>query len=282
MGNSNMKVKFQDINASVDTKGTEPSGGLGSMVDSIIPKLPDFNQKKVFYTHFLNALYNNKLDVVNEAISLTKAHSQQVDDINKSKSTIINQIRGLKEGGGGPDSYYQGINSDLDKKSPGEKRRIFQKVETDPIFSPDNMSVTNTDRVIFIAMTFALRGITLFLIEWGIHSRMINTFENAFLLYFVLYLSLFIMWVVLVNANPNDIFFHSMFYYVNMDVKKAFVRCTVHCAAQLLVLPLPFVLRDQTTSKEALTFEERRAIISMLQRFTFFIWILTSVIAIRV
>jgi len=270
-----MKVKFQDINASVDTKGTEPSGGLGSMVDSIIPKLPDFNQKKVFYTHFLNALYNNKLDV-------TKAHSQQVDDINKSKSTIINQIRGLKAGGGG-DSYYQGINNDLaNKTAVDDKRRIFQKVETDPIFSPDNMSVTNTDRVIFIAMTFALRGITLFLIEWGIHSRMINTFENAFLLYFVLYLSLFIMWVVLVNANPNDIFFHSMFYYVNMDVKKAFVRCTVHCAAQLLVLPLPFVLRDQTTSKEALTFEERRAIISMLQRFTFFIWILTSVIAIRV
>jgi len=49
-----------------------------------------------------------------------------------------------------------------------------------------------------------------------------------------------------------------------------------------LLLPLPFVIRDKPSSADALTFEERRAIVSMLQRFTFFIWILTSVIALRV
>jgi hypothetical protein len=281
-GNSNMSWKFKPANEYLPA-GSTGADGFGSAVE-MISKLPTFKARSILYTHWLNALYNGNESMVKDAMRLADSFSHQVDDINESKAEIIKHSE--PKAGGAFESYYQKVNKDLAAAPANAKeasRKIFQKAETDPIFAPSNvMKVSNTDRVIFIAMTFAFRSITLFLIEWGIHNRMITKFENAFLMYFVIYLSLFFMWVVLVNVNPKDVLFHSMFYYVNTDVEKAFVRCAIHCAAQLLLLPLPFVLRDQQASKDALTFEERRSIISMLQRFTFFIWVLTSVIALRV
>jgi hypothetical protein len=292
-GNSNMSWKFKPANEYLPA-GSTGADGFGSAVE-MISKLPTFKARSILYTHWLNALYNGNESMVKDAMRLADSFSHQVDDINESKAEIIKHSE-PKVTGGAFESYYQKVNKELKTatttkeateeavgKAKEASRKIFQKAETDPIFAPSNvMKVSNTDRVIFIAMTFAFRSITLFLIEWGIHNRMITKFENAFLMYFVIYLSLFFMWVVLVNVNPNDVLFHSMFYYVNVDVEKAYVRCAIHCAAQLLLLPLPFVLRDQQASKDALTFEERRSIISMLQRFTFFIWVLTSVIALRV
>jgi len=284
MGNSKSTLLWRLSAIRKLTPSESASGeGLASVANQVT-ELPVYAARMNFYKHFLNALYAGNEQTVQEALNTTANFTTQVDDINKSKNQVLENVRMLNQEGGG---FYQDmmgkINGQQDhKKAEAAQRTIFQKFETDPVFSPKTMEVNNTDRVIFIAMTFAFRSISLFLIEWAIHNRMITTFENAFLMYFVLYLSLFFMWVVLVNINQEDVFLPSMFYYVNLGAEKGYVRTGIHCIAQLLLLPLPFVIRDKPSSADALTFEERRAIVSMLQRFTFFIWILTSVIALRV
>lgn len=289
--NSNLSWKFRPVNESEGPSDSAGADGFGSAMN-MVGKLPTFKKREVLYKHWLNALYNGNEPTVKEAMRLADSFKGQVDEINESKNEILNNLPAVKQSGGA--TFFKRLNcklnpadkscTELQKTTESQKpETIFREVETDPIFSPEKiMKVSNTDRVIFLAMTFAFRSITIFLIEWGIHSRMITSFENAFLMYFVIYLSLFFMWVVLVNVNDKEVFFHSMFYYVNTDVEKAYVRIFIHCVAQLLLLPLPFVLKDQQETKDSLTFEERRAVISMLQRFTFFIWILTSVIALRV
>jgi hypothetical protein len=160
---------------------------------------------------------------------------------------------------------------------------IVDEVDTHPVFNPENEKVSMTDRVIFIAVTFMIRGLALFLIDWGINSTLITTFNRAFLYYTLIYFTLFMMWVLLVNAGSEgeNIPLKMAFYYVNWRAN-GLGRILVHLAVQTFLIPIPFIVREPSQSApDTTTFEKRRAVYRVLSNFTIFVWVITSVIALR-
>ena len=140
-----------------------------------------------------------------------------------------------------------------------------------------------TDRVIFIAVTFMIRGLVLFLIDWGINSTLITNFNRAFLYYALIYFTIFMMWVLLVNAGTEkeNIPLKMAFYYVNWRTN-GIGRVLAHLAVQTFLIPIPFIVREPLQgAPDAATFEKRRAVYRVLSNFTFFVWVMTSIIALR-
>lgn len=167
-----------------------------------------------------------------------------------------------------------------------EPSQVYEEWKDDPIYSPATEAVSTTDRIVFIAITYVFRAITLYLIEWSLHNRMITSFERAFWYYFFIYISMFILLVMVVNIPSESPALRMMFYYVNTDVSGGTLRIYVHCLAQLLLIIIPFILRESSTSTSQapmfLTFEQRQNIMKTLSQFTLFMWILTSAIALRI
>ncbi len=168
-----------------------------------------------------------------------------------------------------------------DNQIEERKNAVRVQLENDPVVSPDNAKITSTDRVIFIAMTFVLRAITIFLVEWAVNTYMVKSFEDAFKLYLVCYLALFAVWAIMVNAS-NSLFFRMMFYYIDTD-SHGMGRILLHFLVQLILLPVPYIVRTKgyEFTDEEYTYEKRRKTMSVLSNFTFFIWAITSIIALR-
>jgi hypothetical protein len=169
------------------------------------------------------------------------------------------------------------------KGNPEAVEKLADQLDTHPIFNPENEKISMTDRVIFIAVTFMIRGLTLFLIDWGINSMLITTFNRAFLYYTLLYFTLFMMWVLLVNAGSDgeNIPLKMAFYYVNWKANGV-GRILAHLAVQVFLIPIPFIVREPLQgAPDTATFEKRRAVYRVLSNFTFFVWVMTSIIALR-
>lgn len=160
---------------------------------------------------------------------------------------------------------------------------IADEVDNHPIFSPENEKISMTDRVIFIAVTFMIRGLALFLIDWGVNSQLITTFNRAFLYYTLIYFTLFMMWALLVNAgnDTENIPLKMAFYYVNWR-SNGIGRILAHVAVQTFLIPIPFIVREPLRgAPDTATYEKRRAVYRVLSNFTFFVWVMTSIIALR-
>lgn len=256
-------------------------------------------ERMEFYNHLWESWLGQDPTVVDKVLGIEMRNRKQYEDVQKSVQDVAKSINNLdrihqerdRPVSGGNNSIQSGGTWFSDKlrefkeakeaKDIYGQERIYNSWKTNPVFSPDVEKVSTTDRVVFIAMTFLIRVLTLYLIEWGINNRMITSFEKAFWYYFMIYLSFVILWVMLVNINKDDILFRLLFYYVNTNTSKGLLRIAVHCIVQVLLLPIPFILRE-TTSPSFLNFEERRNIINTLSNFTMFVWVLTSAIAIRV
>ena len=160
---------------------------------------------------------------------------------------------------------------------------VAKKELNDPIFTPETMDATMTDRIIFIAVTFALRGFSLTFLEWALNNRMVNKKETAIVFYVIIYLLLFALWVIITNIGKRDLFFHVLFFYINTQSAKALPRIIIHVLLIFLLLPIPFILREAQGDKNAayMTFEERRKTIRMTGNLTFLLWLMTSFVALR-
>lgn len=267
-----------------------------------------------FYANLWEALNSPDPTVVDRVLGLEMKNRAQYEKVKESKHDVTNALTYLKfqntkqppapgagagAGGGGQrggavdgegeKTWYQQKLEELKGANGATKRdraEVYGEWQNHPIYSPDVEAVSTTDRIVFIAVTYAFRAITLYLIEWSLHNRMITSFEKAFWYYFFIYVSLFILLVMLVNVNTTSPALRMMFYYLNTDIKGGTLRIYVHCLAQLLLIIIPFILREtsSTSSQTAtfLSFEERQNILSVLSRFTLFMWILTSAIALRI
>jgi hypothetical protein len=191
--------------------------------------------------------------------------------------------------GGGLIDYMQDWNR-LKHPSPKDdpsytKEDLVDDFEEDPVFSPKVMEIGAIDRVIFIVGTYIIRAIILFMIEWGINSYMITTFQQCFTTYAVGYVSLFLVWVLIANINENkyeeNVLLNSLFYYINLHGKSGKWRIIVHIVIQFMLLPLMFIIKHQKAPIDQDSFEQKRAIYDAISNFTFFIWLMTTVVASR-
>lgn len=156
---------------------------------------------------------------------------------------------------------------------------------TSASFSPEVEKVTMGDRVIFLLATYIIRGMSLFLLEWGVYTNFIDSFNKAFAFYFGIYACIFLLLYILVNARQDDYVFRMLFFYMNTqsENKKGVLRIIVHLLSILMLFPIPFIVKEFREFKKegVLTFSEKRTIVNAVGRFTLFIWIFTSIIALR-
>ncbi len=184
-------------------------------------------------------------------------------------------------GGVGPKTFDEFLTQISSDKTYEKRRSLLELYEEDPIIGPSTEAISVTDRVVFMAVTFAIRAIALFVIQWGLNTYMIRKFEQAFGLFFVVYTSIFLLWVLLVNTIQKDLVFRMVFYYVATDAN-GYGRLIAHILVMLAFLPIPLLVRTkdaQDPTEEELTFEKRRSIFRLLSMLTFFIWVITSMIA---
>lgn len=210
------------------------------------------------------------------------------------------------------DTVIEGGAGDLDEKTNLDnslKKRIFgtttpaaisqdgkideslitneeiERYKKDPIFSPEIEKVTMTDRVIFIAATYIIRAISMFMLEWAVHTNFVNTFVKGFSLYFGVYICIFLLLYILTNAKEDDEIFRMIFYYIytKSEDGQGVVRILLHLLCILMLIPIPFVVREyREFEKDSMTFVEKRTILNGVSRFTMYVWILTSIVALKV
>jgi uncharacterized protein (UPF0333 family) len=200
----------------------------------------------------------------------------------------------LQLGGAGALEYYSKLSQDLkpsvDRSTDGKEAEIdtgdkniqkkLRDFEQDPIFGLDVEKITPTDRAVFIALTYILRSISLFLLNWGINSNAVTNFEKAFLLYFTCYITLFIIIVLLVNVGKDTIFFRLLFYYIDAH-HNGWGRVILHILFQLALMPVIWMLKTNNNSLEITDFKTGQRIYNVMSIYTFFIWIFSSIIALQ-
>ena len=194
---------------------------------------------------------------------------------------------GTQSGGGFYDRILGQLN--LAETQPPEMRRrlenyILNQYENDPVYSPAAAAVTTTDRLIFITLTFVLRAVALFLLEWGLQANYITSFNNAFFLYIGVYLSLFALMALLVNASDKVLSLHMLFYYLSLHSGdgRGLIRMFLHVFIIMLLLPVPLLLRRRNANGTTMDeYERNRQISTTMGQFTLFVWIATSALALR-
>ena len=163
---------------------------------------------------------------------------------------------------------------------------IVKKYTESPFYSPNNEKVNMTDRLIFVVLTYIIRSLALFLVEWGIYTGYITDFNQAFGLYFGMYASILFLTLFLTNGKKDDMIFRLLFFYINTqsDDGRGVLRIIVHIFCILLLLPIPLVVREyrEFKPKEILSFKEKSKMLNGIQTFSLYSWILTSVVAINV
>jgi hypothetical protein len=253
-----------------------------------------------FYANLWEALNSADPTVVDRVLSLEMKNRAQYEKVQESKRDIARSVRYATDiinkppqAGGDqskppqqPQPPQQQSQSTWYSDKKNNPDYTIREWEDDPIHSPLVEAVSTTDRIVFIAITYIFRAITLYLIEWSLYNRMITSFERAFWYYFFIYTSMVILLVMVVNIPTENPTLRMMFYYVSLNIKGGALRVYIHVLVQFLLIIIPFILRETsgTTSQAAtfLSFQERQNIISTLSRFTLFMWILTSAIALRI
>lgn len=241
--------------------------------------------------------FENRMDNIEEGES-----SSSMKDIQKLKrklalnpltqEIVITEIEKDKKFEGGDISQLKkklglGEKENLQLTDDDKKNdKIVKKYIESPFYSPNNEKVNMTDRLIFVVLTYIIRSLALFLVEWGIYTGYITDFNQAFGLYFGMYASILFLTLFLTNGKKDDMIFRLLFFYINTqsDDGRGVLRIIVHIFCILLLLPIPLVVREyrEFKPKEILSFKEKSKLLNGIQTFSLYSWILTSVVAINV
>lgn len=166
------------------------------------------------------------------------------------------------------------------------KQKAATLYKTHPIYSPKNEGITWGDRAIFITITYLLRSMSVFFVEWSLYSGFIKTFQGAFSLYFGIYIALYALFLFLVNTREKDMLFRMLFFYssIDSDDGKGILRILLHVICIFVLIPIPFIVKEyrEFQEPEILSFTEKSNILAGVDKFTLYAWILTSIVAITV
>lgn len=228
--------------------GTDPPATIGNFFSDKLADLKNINDKvKNEYADAYSAL-NKTQGTIN---SLDTAQSQKFEEVLRGKDNIINSIN------------------------------------EHPIYGPKEQTTTTVDISIFCALTYIIRGISLYLLDWAFSSRMISTLAEGFFFYVVVYWIIFGLICIIVNtdidknnggfANP----FKAIFYYLNMDVNKS-MRIVVHLIIQIVLFPIILFISDGSINPDQDSYQKQRSILAIISNLTLLIWFLTSIIAFRI
>ena len=199
----------------------------------------------------------------------------------------------------------EGTNGANAKPTALPKSEMIKKLRTvynnyKDTLSPDSLKITMIDRVIFIVTTFILRFITLMIVDWGLNTNIINSFNRAFNIYCIVYIVFFIFIAMIVNvivyypimelfSNSNITSIPNLFYYFYVYTNGS-TRLLLHIFIIIILLFIPYIIDidkiqlskiDENTKNISYDYEKKNKIYDAISLFSLIIWILTSIIAIK-
>ena len=288
-------IRKDDISYTVLLGEIDYTSDLTYFTDTPLPRPTEIPEReaKAIFTRYLDK--NPKLIAIRFVNNIEYSKYTEVNILLK-KDPVEGSVAGGGAGGGRYNllqvagaqaiTFYSNLekeinNAELNKGNPDAKSidKIFKDYEDDPIFGLDIHKITSTDRAVFIALTYIIRGVVLFLLNWGINSNMITNFEKAFLLYFTCYISIFIIIVILVNTE-NNLFFRLSLYYLDSK-NNGWSRIILHIFMQLGLIPIIWMLKVNTDSLQITDFATGQRIYNIISTYTFFIWVFSSLIALK-
>jgi hypothetical protein len=194
-------------------------------------------------------------------------------------------------------------NNNFDDENPTQSLKDIKdkliSFENNPTNPYLQLSISFEDRLVFIITTFFIRYLSLILIQWCVDINIIRSFEEGFIYYAVLYISIFWFFVLFVNIDNsfkidyinignalNSI--RSLFYYFYMGTN-GITKLLVHSCLICVIIVIPVILNikknnnymeaDDIKEEKLISYEDRKKLSKSLSLFTIFLWILTSIIA---
>lgn len=207
-----------------------------------------------------------------------------------------------------PENVIDLVETDANKASPGTTKLtsdqlkklqgVYNQYNETYALNPERLDLTMIDRLIFIAITFIIRYISLLLISWGLNTNIINTFNGAFFYYCIIYILFFVFITTIVNvvifypvmelfSSLKIISIPNMLYYFYIYTNGS-MRLLIHIFLILMLLFLPYVINidkvrfyklEEKTKNISYDYDKKKKIYDTLSLFSIIVWVLTSIIA---
>jgi len=199
------------------------------------------------------------------------------------------------------DEFNDSVNKVFDNKPTVDNdqlnklKNILYNADNDILLPSNKLEITLTDRIIFIAITYVIRLITLTLIEWSLNANIINSFFYSFIYYCIIYIVFFTFIILLVNViyyypifqlytDSSVVFIPNVLYYFYI-YSNGYLRLLLHLILISLLMIIPFIIKNddliEDNSNITYNYTKKKYINNTLSYFSFFIWILTSIIALK-
>jgi hypothetical protein len=175
---------------------------------------------------------------------------------------------------------------------------VYNQYNETYALNPERLDITMIDRLIFIAITFIIRYISLLIISWGLNTNIINTFNTAFFYYCIIYILFFVFITTIVNvvifypvmelfSSLKIISIPNMLYYFYIYTNGS-LRLLIHIFFILMLLFLPYIINidkvrfyklEEKTKNISYDYDKKKKIYDTLSLFSIIVWVLTSIIA---
>ena len=228
------------------------------------------------------------------------------DDIMKDIVSLYSPTTTTQTGGSNIEylnNYSRKIEDIIDNKKESDDtklakyKNILSEIET--VIEPNkSINITKEDKIVFIVFTFILRIITLTLTNWALNNNMINTFQNLVIFYSIVYLLILLIFTMLVNitykyninsVNSGTTGFSNManlFYYFYLVPGAGLIRNSrilAHSIIIVMFMFVPFALKSKNDNNDKIDYDyvKKKKFKELLDKYTFVVWIFTSIIAIN-
>ena len=268
--NSILHIKPQEYKVAVET---EPIKGITD--DAVSTGKVGDNHKGTENTKGTEGAERTK---GTEGTERTKGYADEDADADGKGANI------KKESQGGyilEDYEYQKLNN------------LIFDIENDTMRPINKLDISKEDRIVFIGVTFIIRFICLSIIEWGMNTNFVSSFQQIFLFYCAIYITIFCFITMIVNVIYNYplqqlytdhsiVNISSMLYYFYIYTNGP-MRLVVHLMFIIILMLIPFIINIGNNQFDTIDFnyETKKNTRNILSRFTLVIWIITSIIAIR-
>ena len=171
--------------------------------------------------------------------------------------------------------------NDIKKQSYTELRKNLYRIKSSEYF--EDIKITNEDIYTFIATTYVLRVISLYISMWFIQIEIVKDVESVIVAYILTYILLFVLIYTFVNLSDNQLDTSKSFlYYFYSRVNFSYTRFIVHLGLLLLLIIIPFVIR--TIDKESGSYKyisetEKRYLYTFITNMSTIVWVVLSIIA---
>lgn len=298
-------------------KSTNVSGGGANQQNEIeqqfqqqyqqdfFPELPQEikigdNDTKISAINVINQNIKNTEEKIKKAQDkidndkiIYKENIQKIKDKFKSDGLLHNYTDRLK-------FVLETPTSDNSLKA-SKLQDIVLDIDENEFTSIKNLQLSKEDKLVFIAITFLLRLISLVIIDWSLNSNFIVSFKQAYVLYIVIYCIFLLLIVVMVNMTYNYPIYklyldsHNIFtsiasamyffYIVPGYTISNSIRLIVHIGIIIILTFTTIIITEldnkKNDSEEVLLYDYtiKKKIRSNLNNFTLILWLFTSLVA---